>query len=298
MVNGKRKPNTAMPVAVKRRRRIPNGSTVQAYIDYHDGVVSRRVFSFLEPKRELYRIPEEVFQNQTRGVMDRALYRSDHKLPIGALNPNNVRVVDNAVLLPEVGSGPEDYDYGGRTKGFVTGTFGETGDWEDRDHFLSLLGTAGLNRAQYNALYFHRFVLNREQRADRLAEIVERMRHRRVRYKNMMASFQSAYADWEKSNYKEVIDLKAACKKDDWAFKVYNFGVYLNEPDDRLRLIRNIMRHVNDYRVQDNKPIYTQYQIGALTDELFPGLSNKLFKFMWEQELDLDFKKSRNYFKS
>ncbi|PRQ46629.1 putative transcription factor C2H2 family [Rosa chinensis] len=81
-----------------------------------------------------------------RGVMDRALYRYDHKLPIGALNPNNVWVVDNVVLLPEVESGPEDYNYGGRIKEFVTGTFGETGDWEDYSISSSLLGTAGLNR--------------------------------------------------------------------------------------------------------------------------------------------------------
>lgn len=81
-------------------------------------------------------------------MINRVDYRWGHDLPIGSLDPAHLRVEDNALVLPAVGSGPgpEDRDYAGRTRSFVVRVFGGTGSWKDLDDFLSRLSIPGLRR--------------------------------------------------------------------------------------------------------------------------------------------------------
>ncbi|XP_024177679.2 uncharacterized protein LOC112183527 [Rosa chinensis] len=125
------------------------------------------------------------------------------------------------------------------------------------------------------------------------------MRNRLVTYNGTVQRWEAAHNDWEKTVYPEKIDLEQACSKDPWALKVFKHTTtYNNTPASRVKLARNIIIHLNDHRIGKKQSIYTSYELGALVDELFPNLSSRLFEFLWKQRINLDFKRSRNTFKS
>ena len=55
-------------------------------------------------------------------------------------------VVDNSVVLPELGVGLEDRNYVAKMKAFTVAVYGEDGIWPERDDFISKLSDPKLTR--------------------------------------------------------------------------------------------------------------------------------------------------------
>lgn len=118
-------------------------------------------------------------------------------------------------------------------------------------------------------------------------------------YKGQLMKWEAAYNKWEKLTYphEKQIDLEAAVKQNEYALKVFKHKTYKASRVSKIKLARNILVHLNDYRERESKPLYTLYELGSLIEEIFPGLGLRIFNFLWDLRLDLDFTKCRNHFK-
>ena len=112
-----------------------------------------------------------------------------------------------------------------------------------------------------------------------------------------MMKWEATYNKWEKSKYphEKQIDLEAA----GWIcfVKVFKHKTYKASSLSKIKLARNILVHLKDYRERESKPLYTLYELGSFIEEIFPGLGLRIFNFLWDLQLDLDSTKCRNHFK-
>lgn len=107
---------------------------------------------------------------------------------------------------------------------------------------------------------------------------------------------------WHSRGPAEVIDLCNSSKKDEWAYRVYT---YKNKDKyhpqtcvGEAELARNIAIHVNERR-KDAKPpapLLNKCQIGHVLYRVLPNICMRLFNFMWDMNVDMDFKKSLSNF--
>ncbi|XP_050375928.1 uncharacterized protein LOC126793444 isoform X2 [Argentina anserina] len=287
----------------------------------HTSVISEdacdgALYSFINRGRVARYIPEDVFQYHTRDLLNRVLDRWENDLPCGSLDLEYVLLEDNSLVIPKLGTGvEEDQDYVEKFRRFAVALFGGEGRWPERDDFIAKLGISQLKITQFCALYFHPLLQNRVQQVLFLADFVERYKWQNVVYNGRRMPWECAFNHFDTQEYakenggaKECIDLELICKRNEFVFKVYKYKVYNNRcPATKLKLIRNIIRHINDYRQvkcvkqgverRVRLPKYTHYEIGALIEDLFPGTLLRLFNFLWKLEADLDFRHERLHFK-
>lgn len=151
-----------------------------------------------------------------------------------------------------------------------------------------------LFRKQFGDLYYHVFLQNEEERADFPADVVENVRYRKVLYDGTWHSFELAYIYWEFDLYKKKFNLSHVSKKNYWFSLVYGFRTYNNTVLDEAELVRNAIRHLNQHRRNSSsrRYMYSKRRIGAVVYEVVPSIIPKLYRFMWDCEVDMDFKKS------
>lgn len=273
---------------------------MEEYVDFYGGTVFRTVYNSMGAR--VYDLPIEVLQQQTRDLLEALNYRWSHEIPCGSLIPSNVRVRDNVAMLPGVDLSADTRQYPLILQRHVEAVYGTTGSRQDRDDFLAKLKTPGLTRRQFESLYYHEFLQNQEQRADFPADVVENLRDRWVWYNGALMHWEDAYSSWEQQNYNQKFKLYDTCSQHPhhyWAFKVYLHGTYLDDSVNQVKLARNIVRHINDHLWKARiKRLYSKRDKSAIIYELFPNIGSRWFEFLWELEIDLDFKKSRKYFRS
>lgn len=182
----------------------------------------------------------------------------------------------------------------------VEAVYGTTGLRQDRDDFLTKLKTPGLTKRQFEALYYHQLLQNQEQRTDFPADVVENLRDRWVLYEDTLMHWEDAYFFWEQKKYNQKIKLYDTCSQHPYHFaalKVYLHGSYLDNSVNQVKLTRNIVRHINDHMWKAQMHLYNKREKSAIIYELFPSIGSRLFQFLWELEINMDFKKSKVCFR-
>lgn len=148
----------------KRKRGLPDCAVVQDYIDYCHGFLYSDVKD--ENNTILYSIPRRVVQSMCRDVVRGVIIRQEENKPVGLLLPSLIEVRDHRAFLPIVGSPSDSMDYVSRLKGFIVAVYGTDGTNVERDDFIKKLTSPNLSRVQMQALYYHIFMLDEENRAD------------------------------------------------------------------------------------------------------------------------------------
>ncbi|PRQ46414.1 hypothetical protein RchiOBHm_Chr2g0088841 [Rosa chinensis] len=273
----------------------PEGDNVfvSDYIDFHGGNLFHEVKD--SNRRTLFEIPLRDLQRFSRDVFSGVITRRREGKPIGSLLPKNLQVIDHRVILPKI-SESDGYDYERRVEEFFVAVFPNPN--AELADFLRKLRQPQLKMRQFESLYFHYFLLNEEQRADFVKNSVDNLRNKRVIFKGSFFKWEVAYEKWEafvNGGSNKKYDLLQASTKDSGAAMVWNFKSRRNPGNcvDEAEFGRNIVHHINERREKATPPMcpLDKNQIGHAVHRVMPGINSKLFDFMFDCYVDMDFDK-------
>lgn len=140
------------------------------------------------------------------------------------------------------------------------------------------------------------FLQTEEELADFPERAIANLRYRKVTYNGKKYSWEGAYQAWEGQKYNENFNLFYSSMSDLLVFRVYCFSTYVDDPVDEAVLVRNVIVHLNQWLMKST-PLPANYfdkrEIGRIVYNSFPNIAFRLFEYMWDCEVDMDFTNSR-----
>lgn len=145
-------------------------------------------------------------------------------------------------------------------------------------------------------LYFHQFLLNEEERVDFPADSVDNLRNTSVYYLGKFRKWHLSYTLWMADNHNEEYDLLQTSRKNYWALQVYLYKEkYPDSCVGEAEFARNLVKHINERREKAKNPppfLLDKRRMGHVLYTVLPKINLKMFNFMFECNVDMDFKKS------
>lgn len=152
-------------------------------------------------------------------------------------------------------------------------------------------------RAQFRNLYFHLFLQTEEELCDFPANTVWNLRNTKFNRNGFEDKWIDAYRLWDGQHDREEINLFFASLRSMHVWRVYHdYRTYRDDdPVDEAELVRNGITHFN----QDLLPadFYDKRQIGKIFFDLFPNVGFRLYDFMWDSGVNMDFTMSRTCYR-
>nr|XP_011459153.1 PREDICTED: uncharacterized protein LOC101308222 [Fragaria vesca subsp. vesca] len=154
---------------------------------------------------------------------------------------------------------------------------------------------------QFQNLYFHKFLQNREDITAFPVLAVQNLRRlQNVTYKERERKWTQAYKSWVQDHYPEGgIDLETTCSEEIYAWRAFNYRFYRDDPVDEADLVRTLISHFNECRAKDipASATFDLKQVGEVVFSLFPDIYTDLFDFLYECNVYLDFSACRTYYR-
>ncbi|KAK9938843.1 hypothetical protein M0R45_015561 [Rubus argutus] len=269
---------------------------------------SRKVFVevYNSDRKLLFLTSKPLLQKLSRDVLNALAYRWEKDQGCRQLSTHNVRVRDHQAFLPKEGSRHDSKDYPMLYLRFlqiifnpVQGVFGAPGyeiapNVRAREDLFKKLCTPNLSLEQFRNLYFHLFLQTEEERCDFPALAVWNLRNMRVEYDGAKAIWTDAYRSWDRDHDREEINLFSTSLKNVYVWRLYygNRKYRDDDPVDEAELVRNGITHFNQCVMKGvRRPVYfyNKRQMGEVFFDLFPNVGFRLYDFMWQCGVNMDF---------
>lgn len=157
------------------------------------------------------------------------------------------------------------------------------------------------NRVKFRNLFFHLFFQTEEELCDFPAVAVWNLRNIKFDHEGLKENWTDAYTRWDDLHPREgAINLIRTCRENDYFMRAYKYKQYGNDAVKEAELVRNGITHFNENVMKDVPPpddFFNKRQIGEVVLDLFPDVSFRLFDFMWDNDVNMDFTMSRTCFR-
>ncbi|XP_062014596.1 uncharacterized protein LOC133731172 [Rosa rugosa] len=124
------------------------------------------------------------------------------------------------------------------------------------------------------------------------------LRNIKFDHEGFKENWTDAYTRWDA--WRSISDLFWTCWEDDYFWRAYCFRHYEDDAVDEAELVRNGITHFNENVMKDVPPpddFFNKRQIGEVVLDLFPDVSFRLFDFMWDNDVNMDFTMSRTCYR-